>query len=376
MMNVLIIDPSGTTNYSNGLAKGLSSLCKLTVVVRVGFNGDNNKYEIKEYFRICENGTALRIVKGIHYIIGWLKTIRLVRKSRFNVIHIQWLLMYRLDIIFLKILSKYCNNIIYTAHNVIPHVAGSRKYNQLVAIYKLASKIIVHGRSSKDELCKLFPMINIEKIFIQYHGIDIREIGDTDDSKIPDQIKTKIKSCQNKIILFLGVIFNNKGVDRLLKFWIENKECTNNSLLIIAGLISEVNEEFKKYIDKISDKENILYLPGCIDKNLHDYLYTNSTIVVLPYRHASMSGVVFDAALFSKPILTTNVGCIPEYIDPNTDSFMVNNDYKHIKEALTQIIQSISSKELEARGIMLHKNIYSKFNWDTISQKLVEQIYQ
>lgn len=373
-MKILIVDPSGTNNYCNGLAQGLSLHNQVTVIARTGFNKSLGQYEVKEYYHLWYTGRTGRFVKGINYIIGWIKTIKHAKNCRYDVIHVQWVLKYSIDIFFLKILKRYCDKLVYTAHNVIPHVDGEKKKDQLSKIYSIVSTIIVHGQSSKNELMTNFPEINESKIVIQYHGVDIRDLGGIDFSNVPIDIKNRVKKCKGKIVLFLGVIFENKGVDRVINTWINNMDKLENSLLIIAGYVSEMSDRMKECIEKANEIDTILYLPGRVDQNVHDFLYDIASIVVLPYRHASMSGVVFDAALFSKPILTTNVGCIPEYLESGNDSYIVDNDDKEFENKLMTIVE-LSEDELKRTGKALHDNIYRKYNWSKISNKLVHDAY-
>lgn len=373
----MIFDPSGTTNYCNGLADALCEEVDLTVVVRDNFKAEKEeKYLVKRWFKLSEKGKNDKLLKGLKYIVGYLKTLNLVYKQKFDIVHIQWLLKYPIDIFFLKKIKKKCPCIIYTAHNVLPHIAGGNYKKYLKEIYTLVDKIIVHGNGAKQELIDTFPELDLKKkIFIQYHGANICN-SHKSHCKENQEILCKLRKYTGKHILYLGVIFDNKGVDRLFDFWVKYSMKFPEDILIVAGKISERTNEYDILERKFNSITNSIYLPEKISEELHDFLYEDADIVVLPYRHASMSGVVFDAARFSKAIFTTNVGCIPEYLENGIDSIIVENNEDDIERKLRVVLQSIGKEQLKCMGENLHNNIYKKYNWDIITKNLIDDCYR
>ena len=107
-------------------------------------------------------------------------------------------------------------------------------------------------------------------------------------------------------------------------------------MLVVAGKINEEYTTLKEQI-KNCDNNNIVILDYYIDDNTLSYLIDRSSVILLPYRHASMSGVVFTAADFKKTILTTNVGSILEYLHPGEDSVVCGNNIQEIQEAIIRL---------------------------------------
>ena len=99
-----------------------------------------------------------------------------------------------------------------------------------------------------------------------------------------------------------------------------------------------------------------------------------SVVILLPYRHASMSGVVFTAADFHKTVLCTNVGALPEYLENGVDSFVVDNDNQAIFEKLNDL-RSVDNRFLQKMGDLLSDNIQNKCSWDVVTSKLVHECY-
>lgn len=377
-MRVLLIDPWGVANtseYLNGLIYGLSKKTELTVFTNCYFElkVETNATINKIFFHKSEkmkNGKLRKILRGIEYIRGYRMIINYLKThEKFDVIHINWLLMYSLDIYFLKILKKYTNEIVYTAHNVLPHISGEKYFTKLNEIYELVDRIILHGYAIKQEFEGYFPK-SVKKIYIQKHGCNLMPSTGYDEKSIPDHIKRKLEAYEKKFIFF-GNIFYNKGIDRIVRAW---KSQWDDTLLIVAGKRDGEYVSLDELDDKLKNTNNILNIDGFVADNLLNYLISNSTVIVLPYRHASMSGVIFTAADFKKTVLCTNVGALPEYLEDGVDSFVVDNNDQAIINKLDKL-RNFENDLLIKMGERLNSNIISKCSWEIVTSKLVDECY-
>lgn len=376
---IVLIDPWGiasTSEYLNGLIYGLSPLVDLTVFTNYYFQlKTSSAVEIKRvFFKNTENmeqSTFRKCFRGIEYIWGYRNIIAyLKKKGSVDVIHINWLLSYRLDIRFLKELKKYTNKLVYTAHNVIPHINGEKSIPALKQIYSMCDRIVLHGESIKNEFNKYFREYG-DKIFVQKHGSNLIPNIGYDKTNVPESIKLRVEAYQKKYIFF-GRIFYNKGVDRLISAWNKN---WNDTLLVIAGHVDDNYEEFEALRKLIEKQDNILFLDEYVDENTLNYLITKSEIILLPYRHASMSGVVFTAADFSKAVLCTRVGALPEYLRNENDSFIVDNTDEAILQKLNFIHDNLACEDLQRMGKNLSVNIQNECAWTNVANKLVTECY-
>jgi glycosyltransferase involved in cell wall biosynthesis len=69
-----------------------------------------------------------------------------------------------------------------------------------------------------------------------------------------------------------------------------------------------------------------------------------------------MTGVVFTAAAFQKPLLATDVGSIREYLSPNTDSFLCENSDGELMKCIDDLIET-PSDILKEMGKQFSNNI-------------------
>lgn len=378
-MKVLIIDPwgvNGTAEYLNGLVYGISGYVQLTVVTNFYSSCCDNNADInKWFFKVSErmkDSYIRKFIRGIEYFYTYQKILSLVRHRRFDVIHINWLLSYKIDNLFLHLLKRHCSNLVYTAHNALPHINGNRKINDLRNIYKAVDKIIVHGEAIKSEILAYFPNVS-DKIVIQRHGVVLSKIKNMTLKSISFPLMEKCKKYK-KIFLIFGAIYPNKGIDRILKIWINNY-LQKDALLIIAGKQTTPYPEFEKLESLVESSFNIEIINRYIEDDLMDALFNISVLVLIPYRHASMSGTVFSAAKYAKTVLCTDTGSLSEYLEPGIDSIVCKNSDEELIIALEKAF-NIDMDTLIKMGKMLQDNVNKKFNWETIGKHIVQDIYK
>jgi glycosyltransferase involved in cell wall biosynthesis len=379
---ILIIDPwcadkSNLYYYTTGLAAGISEYADVTVICQKNCTTPEKiKYNlIKRFFPVSyklKRGGLRLVVRGFEYIWAYFVIILSLKRNNFDVIHVEWPLLYVVDKVVFKYLRKSTKLFVLKAHNVLPHSSGARYVNVFREIYSIPDVILLHGEKLKEDFADYFPDY-MNKIEIQRHGVYLNHSLSYDVNLIDDEVKKKIQS-RDKVYLYFGSIHYDKGVDRLIKIWVENFS-TSNSLLIVAGSLSG---GYKDFVDseRIMEKcENILYLKGFAEDNLLNYLFSKCNLVILPYRTGSMSGVVFTCAEFSTPVLSTDFGTIREYVQDKVTGFIVENDDESLKEVLKSIDTQYTKEVLSSIGDSLHKSFMENYDWKVIGEKLVREVY-
>ena len=376
-MKILVIDPRCTDGsnlyfYTMGLAEGLSSVSEVTVAsVSICSKPSDAKFRVKRVFypfsEKMKPGKIRQLLRGVEYISGYFYLLVHTLLHKYDVIHVEWPILYRADVYFYKILKKHTSVFSLKAHNILPHSTGIKYENVFKIIYSIPDVIEVHGEKIQHEFQQLFPE-SAGKVVIQKHGVFMNHDISYDEMRINDGIKNRIRQF-NRIYLFLGRIDSDKGVDRLVSIWnheFDNKE----SLLVIAGKVSANYNEFDETEKKIKKSNNILYIPGFVDDNLLNYLVSKCNLIILPYKNGSMSGVAFTAAEFGRPLLCTNFGAIEEYIEDKDTGFISKNTDEDLLNYWKYIDAYISNNELEAIGNNMRKSFNESFTWESIGRKL------
>ena len=366
-LKICIIDPNNTIEYTYGLLIELAKNNEVIYFTKKSCRTLLPSVAVKKIF--YEDDSKSKIYMGLNYILSYCKIIYYVIRNKADIVHIQWSKAELLDKYIIKLL-KHFSTVIYTAHNVLPHVNGNSKKKLYNGLYQTVDKIIVHGKAIKEEMLKEFS-IDENKIYIQPYGYCQLEMNSHESgSEFIKKIREKCGG-YDKIIMCLGLINRYKGTDRILKIWNENfseKRC----LLVIAGIINEHFEELDHQI--AHHAANVIIEDRHLKDAEFSELCTLADLIVLPYRNASMSGVIYAAARSQTAVMTTKVGTIPEYLEAGHDSIVVENNDEKLLDALIKVMDNKKSYLAEL-GKNLHVDFERKYKWDAIVEDLVEKCY-
>lgn len=193
---------------------------------------------------------------------------------------------------------------IYTMHDPIPHnklsiIKKVIQYNLFINAYK---NILLLSKALLEEF-KIEYKLNNENIF--FSRLSIYDYLNS----FPIQDNT-----YGDYILFFGRIEPYKGVDLLIKAYLNSNLSNNNIKLIIAG---------KGKIESNINNPNIIFINRYVSNKELSSLISNCKFVVLPYISATQSGCVMSAFAHNKPVLATKVGDFPNEITDELTGLLV-----------------------------------------------------
>ncbi len=262
----------------------------------------NTEFQLRLIYKYTDKKGVL---KFISYFKSQLILLYSILKYNPEVVHFQWLKVPVVDFILLCLIKTLKKNtkVIFTAHNVLPHNSEESFKNIYGKIYRKVDKIIVHDKTTKFELLKLFS-ISENKVKVIPHGL-LNIAGIDEEIKIEKPILT---------FAMLGYLSKYKGVDMLIDAWMGSDYLLNNNSveLVIAGTPKkEVLEDLKK----IADVPNIRLLDKYLDSDDFNDLLLKSDVLVLPYKEISQSGVLLSGLKYKKTFIVSNVGGLSQPFD-------------------------------------------------------------
>ncbi len=340
-----------------------------TIVVFPEKNSDKFKKLLKEY-RI--EYRAIRLNKLSKNIVGFLRwkitfisqvirLKRLIKKENPEIVHCNASWQWK-GVIAGKLAGK----------KVVWHLNDTKIPFYIKIVFKFLQKFvdgfIVEGRKVKEYYLRNF---KIDKPIIEIQApVDTGKFA-------PDIVKSDEKFADYKGIKILSV--GNVNPYKGFEYFIDaanilNKKY-NNLWFFIAGNLFDSQ---KKYIDYLKKKikdydlKNFIFLGG-VD-NIREALKASDIYVCSSVAEASPQSV-WEAMAMEKPIVSTNVGSVPDFVKDGQNGFIVEiRNSEKLAEKIAVLIENpdlqkkfgILSREIARKNLDIrvcvdkHKGIYKK----------------
>lgn len=344
--------------YSLEMAKALSKFGH-DIIFYASSNIENKEIILKEKFN-------KRFFQTYNSKLGYLKSI-LFRDKINNII--KQIKLDKPDIVYspmndlwIPFIFPKLKNIqrIKTIHDVGVHEGNNSLFNKWwnKSNFKDAEKfIILSNKFKQDVIKKGIKESNI--CVIPHAGFKYYENFKNNNDNI-------IEECD---LLFFGRIDKYKG----LNFFLDAVEILISKFPNIK--VSIVGSgDLSPYMDKILKfKNNIYILNRWIKDEEINQIIPYTKIVVLPYTHATQSGVIPLAYTFGKPVIATNTGGLEEQIVNNETGLLIK---KNSLEDLVFSIQYLLNNPSKIVEMGKKAKIFLEDNltWESSATKLINFI--
>ena len=249
--------------------------------------------------------------------------------------------------------------VIVTAHGSDIHSFPKHFFLKRLVIFTLkkATKVVAVSQSLKESISK---MVGSQKeLFVIRNGVNYEIFSPMDKTKTRGNLHLPINK---KIILFIGSLIPIKGVDVLLRaFACMNKKNTN--LLLVGKGASE--SELKALAKELHIETQVCF----IGSKIHDEipLWLNACdVFCLPSYNEGFPAVIIEALACGMPVVSTEVGGIPEAIANESLGILVKPGNKdELALALTKALK----KEWDYHAIAEYGK---RFSWDTIAEEYIK----
>ena len=233
-------------------------------------------------------------------------------------------------------------------------------------VLKDATKVIALNDSEVDSYTKMH--VDQSKIVIMPNGINL-----SDYAKFPDKNTFRDKyfiSHQDMIILYVGRLHKNKGLDLLVKSFARIVESIDNVKLIMVGPDGGFQCELEELADKLNIKDNVLFT-GFVSMDEKIAALTDADVFVTP----SFTGFpvsFLEACVFGLPIITTDKGDNLDWIHDRI-GYVVQYDENDLCIAILKILNNSHLRDdFSEKGKEL---VLQNFTLDSITEKL-EGMYE
>jgi len=292
--------------------------------------------------------------------LTWIKTAFLLKRENVDLVIIQWWnpffgLSFGTIANLVSLMSK--SNICFLCHNVSAH--EDTIFDRILSKYAFfnAKYFIVHSEEDRKNLLNIKSKSIVKKNFHPTYSVFSDFIVHE-----KSQARRKLNIAQNEnVILFFGLIRPYKGLKYLIYAMsevIKYKEC----VLLVVGEFYESKSEYMLLIKSFDLCDKVIIIDKYVSNEDVSLYFCGADVVVLPYVAATQSGIIQIAFGLNKPVITTNVGGLPEVVEDGKTGFVVEaKSSEQLSEAIIKYFQgNYESKFCEE--IKKRSNVFS---WDT-----------
>jgi glycosyltransferase involved in cell wall biosynthesis len=245
--------------------------------------------------------------------------------------------------------------ICFLCHNVLPH-EGTRFDRWLTSYaFRRATHFVVHSEQDKANLLALAPKAAVTKTkHPSYAVFGAHDLCDKAEAR--RRLGLRIDQAT---LLFFGLIRPYKGLEYLLRALprvVREVDC----VLLVVGEFYEPKDRYVRLIEDLGLGERIELVDRYVKNEEVSWYFRSADVVVLPYVDATQSGVVQIAFGLEIPVITTDVGGLPEIVEDGRTGFVVGS------RSPEQLAEAIVRFYREGRGAAFRREIARRrgeFDW-------------
>jgi glycosyltransferase involved in cell wall biosynthesis len=192
---------------------------------------------------------------------------------------------------------------------------------------------------------------------------------------IPDSFKDGLQSARNEhppTLLFLSTLMEEKGTLDLLRALPKVRERAGNLRAIFAGeWYLQRDKETSERIINESGIGSWAEFAGPVGPIKKQQLLENSDVLVFPtkYPFEGHPYVILEAMAVGLPIISTNIGCIPEMVENGVNGFLIEpGDVEGLAEKVCLLL---ADEALRRRmGQASRERFLAEFTFEKFSERI------
>ncbi len=318
------------------------------------FPGKTQEEESKEFIPV----EAEPIFSSINPI-SWIATFLKIRKDKPDlVIFKYWMPFFApgFGTICLLIRLFKTTKTLFLCDNIISHEQWPGEAFITRLVLRVVDYFIVQSASVKDDLIRLHPKANYKEVAHPLYDVFSSDAFSHTECRAFFHLQP-----EQPVILFFGFIKPYKGLMYLIRAIPQVLEHLPQARFLIAGEFYENRESYVREIEALQIGHAVQLYEDYIPNEQVGRFFTAADVVVLPYVSATQSGIVQIAYGFNKPIITTDVGGLPEVVIHEKTGFIVPpKDSKKLAEA---IIRFFNEKRAEEFTCQIREE-RKKYSWE------------
>lgn len=359
-MRVQIVDPSAyTPPYDHALCAALAAQgAEVTLVTSrfahgelpapAGYARSERFYPLAARVREPRLRRAVKLAEHVPDMLAYRRV-----AAAAQVVHFQWLAVQQLD----WALLPRGRPLVITAHDVLPREGAPGQRAGQLRLYRRFDAVVVHSRAGERRLVDELGL-DPARVHVIAHGV--LEHLTAGAGELPAELRSV--PAASRVVLCFGLMRPYKGLDVLLDAWGQGLEGAELWLVGMPRMdIGELRERAGPGVRILARYVADGELAAC---------FSRADLVVLPYRQADQSGVLFTALAFGRPLLLSDVGGFPELARTGAARCVPAGDALALRAALAELLADPEQlRRMRAAAAAARSGEYS---WPAIARRTLE----
>jgi glycosyltransferase involved in cell wall biosynthesis len=358
-MRVQLVDPSAfTPPYDRALgaalARGGAEVELATSRFLYGPVPEAEGYRVEERFyrRTAARGLEARGRRAFKLAEHVPDMLRFRRNADADVVHYQWFTVPALDALLLPPKRPRA----MTAHYILPPHPSHRQINSARRVFGRMDAVIAHSEHGaarlRDEVG-----LDPERVHVIPHGaFDYL-------TRLPEekQLPAELEGAEGPVILFFGLLRPYKGLDTLLEAF---RRVEGAELWIVGNPRMDV-EPLRALAAEAPGR--VRFVTRFVEDAEVPAIFRRADVVVLPYRDAEHSGVLYTGLAFGKPLALSAVGGFSELAPTGAARIVPPEDPPALAAALSELVGDERARaEMASAAAAAAAGPYS---WDEVARQ-------
>ena len=295
--------------------------------------------------------------------VSWFQTARYIRDLAPRAIIFQWWHPFfgpAYRYIAKHTQQENCTQI-FLCHNVEPHESSFFDKRLLQYAYAPIHHFVVQSSLEKTRLQQYKPQAEIR--------VHVHPVYSFFANPAPDQQLVKLPASEITLLYF-GLVRRYKGLDILLEAMPLIRESVDAHLMVVGEFYDE-KEPYLQQIRTLGITDSVTIVDEYVPDEQVGWYFQQADVVVLPYRHATQSGIIPIAYNFTVPVIATHVGGLPDVVFEGETGYLVP------PEDSTALADTVAKFARQRNQIDFQSHItehLDMFSWKSLRTTLLEMI--
>lgn len=252
--------------------------------------------------------------------------------------------------------------VIFLCHNVAQHESRALDGWLSRGAMGRGDRFIVHGDADRENLLALLPGAAVEKVALprfdffppcEASALEARgALGLAPDAPVA---------------LYFGFVRPYKGLVHLLRALPSALRRLPGLRLLVVGEFWDGRDGYERELRRLRVADAVTIVDRYVPNEEVGLYFSAADVVVLPYVSATGSAIVQVAYGFSRPVITTRVGGLPEAVEDGATGLLVEPaDPPALSGAMVDFFEKNLGPEF-ARNIEAAR---SRFSWESIAEAI------